>query len=48
MVEFCVTLIAFTATDATDAQRLLTVEQPPLEAMPDITFHPALAPDPAR
>jgi catechol 2,3-dioxygenase-like lactoylglutathione lyase family enzyme len=48
MVEFCVTLIAFTATDATEAQRLLTVEQPPLEAMPDITFHPALAPDPAR
>jgi hypothetical protein len=48
MVEFCVTLAAFTAADAADAQRLLTTERPPLEPMPEITFHPVLTPDPAR
>ncbi|HVA05030.1 MAG TPA: VOC family protein [Acidimicrobiales bacterium] len=48
MVEFCVTLADFTAKDAAEALRLLTVEQPLLEAMPEVTFHPALEPDPAR
>jgi hypothetical protein len=41
-------LAAFTAADAADAQRLLTTERPPLEPMPEITFHPVLTPDPAR
>ncbi len=48
MVEFCITTMAFTPADAAEAAELLAAEHPALEAMPDITFHPALTPQTAR
>jgi catechol 2,3-dioxygenase-like lactoylglutathione lyase family enzyme len=48
MVEFCTTTVAFTPADAAEAAQILAAEQPSLEAMPDITFHPALAPQASR
>jgi catechol 2,3-dioxygenase-like lactoylglutathione lyase family enzyme len=48
MVEFCITTVAFTPADAAQAVELLAAAQPPLEAMPEITFHPALTPQTAR
>ncbi len=47
LVEFCTTTVAFTAADATEAQRLLAAERPELETLPEMTFHPARLPDPA-
>jgi catechol 2,3-dioxygenase-like lactoylglutathione lyase family enzyme len=48
LVEFCTTTVTFTAADATEAEHLLAAEHPPLEELPEMTFHPALTPDPAR
>ncbi len=47
LVEFCTTTAAFTEVDASEAARRLAAESPPLEDMRDMTFHPALEPDPA-
>ena len=48
MVEFCCTTVAFTAADATEAAQILATASPELEAMPEITFYPALVPDGAH
>ncbi len=48
LVEFCVTTAAFTTDDAIRATQVLAATSPELEDLPDMTFHPALAPDGAR
>jgi len=45
LVEFCCTTAALSEADAMDAARLLAAEQPPLESMPEIVFHPVLERD---
>jgi len=48
LVEFCCTTGGLTEADAAEAATLLATERPPLDAMPEIVFHPALQPDVAR
>ncbi|MGD0379292.1 MAG: VOC family protein [Acidimicrobiales bacterium] len=48
MVEFCCTTVAFTASDAAEAAQNLAAAAPEPEPMPEITFHPALAPEGAH
>jgi catechol 2,3-dioxygenase-like lactoylglutathione lyase family enzyme len=48
LVEFCCTTADFTPTDAADALRLLTIDRPDLEAMPEPIFHDALQADSVR
>jgi len=48
MVEFCCTTVAFTAADAAEAAQNLAAAAPEPEPMPEITFHPALAPEGAH
>jgi catechol 2,3-dioxygenase-like lactoylglutathione lyase family enzyme len=46
LVEFCCTTGTFTPADAAAAERMLHDPAPVLEAAPNITFHPALTPQP--
>ncbi|MHB8682503.1 MAG: VOC family protein [Acidimicrobiales bacterium] len=48
LVEFCTTTRAFTDEELSEAELLRTAGSPPLDEMPAMTVHPALATDPAR
>ena len=45
LVEFCCTTVPMTGADAAEAARTLVDPMPPLEAMPEMTFHHAFERD---